>query len=381
MKPMCNLQPSLPCYPVCIMYARVLFALVLTAAVPGFAQMADHSAVGLPQDPGGVFAAVAPMYDYSAFKPWHIKATYQLYDDAGKPTEHGTYEYWWASKQVYRSSWTRGSVSYTEWHTSDGKVARQGRSEDLNYFEYKLGTTMVSPLMTAGNFDPAKFRLDEHDITEPHSVVSCYNTVPSVSKGDPAAPRTYYGLFPTYCINTKLHLLLGINDFGTQTVKFYNFKQIEGKSLARGIAFREGSNDHFTAQVDSIEELSASDPAFTPPEDAKPARIDVVQFGADIAEGLLVKKVAPVYPQDAKNAHMQGTVVFKAIIGIDGRVRDLQLLSVPAVSEDRPALWARAQLVSSAFWASSQRQYKPFLRDGEPVEVETTVSVTYSLGE
>jgi TonB family protein len=312
---------------------------------------------------------MVPSYDYSALRPWHLKATYQLYDDAGKPTEQGTYEFWWASEQVYRSSWTRGSATYTEWHTADGKVAYEGRSEALNYFEYKLETAMRSPLTSAGELDPAKFRLDDHRATLSHSVVTCFNTVPVASKGGPA-PIPTVGLFPTYCFNTKLQILLGINYFGTQVVKFYDFKQIEDRYQARGVAFREGMHDILTAQADAISALSLSDPALTPPQSARRVRIDKVQIDADIAESLLVKKVTPVYPQDAKDAHIQGKVVLQATIGIDGKVRDLQLLSAPTAS-----------LASSAFWSVSQWQYKPYLRNGEPVEVETTVAVAYSLGQ
>jgi TonB family protein len=353
-----------------MMYIQAFLALLLAAALPGLSQTADNSAADLPQDPGGVFTAFAPSYDYSTLKPGHLKATYQLYDDAGKPTEQGSYEYWWASKQVYRSSWTRGSATYTVWHIADGKVAHQGKSEAFNYFEHKLETAVRSPLSSAGEFDPAKFRVDPHGFTaSAGSVVSCFNTVPTTLNEDPVQ-ASKSGLFPTFCFNTKLQLLLGIQYLGAQVVKFTEFTQFEGKLLAHGVSFHEGTHDILTAHVDAISELDPSDSALVPPQGAKLVRIDRVQIGADIADGLLVKKVAPVYPQDAKVAHIQGRVVLQAIIGFDGRVRDLQLLSAPSAS-----------LANSAFWSASQWQYKPYLRDGEPAELDTTIEVTYSLGQ
>jgi TonB family protein len=344
---------------------RIFFAFFLTAALPGFGQAAINSGAGLPEDPGGVFAAIASSYDYSTLKPWHLKATYQLYDDAGKPTEQGTYEYWSASKQVFRSSWTRGSATYTEWHMADGQVAYQGKSELLNYFEHKLAVAFLSPLTSAGELDSTKFRLDDHAVTAPGSVVSCYNTVP-VAPTEDHTQTPSSGLFPQYCFNTKKQLLLGIYSFGGQVVKFNAFTQIEGKNLAHMVYFREDTHDILSAQVDAIGAISPSDPELTPPPSAKTARIDKVQVGADVAEGLLVKKVAPVYPQEAKDVHVQGKVILQAFIGIDGRVRGLQLLSAPAAS-----------LASSAFWSVSQWQYKPYLRNGVPVEVETTITVSY----
>jgi hypothetical protein len=66
----------------------------------------------LPKDPREIFAAAAKSYDFSdaSLKPWHLKASYQLYKQNGKPTAQGTYEYWWASPKTYRSTWMRGGV-------------------------------------------------------------------------------------------------------------------------------------------------------------------------------------------------------------------------------------------------------------------------------
>jgi TonB family protein len=374
LKLMHNPLPSLLCYPFC-MYTRVFLALVLAAALPGLGHAVDDDVTpGLPQDPGGVFTVAAITSDYSTLKPGHLKATYQLYDDAGKPTEQGTYEYWWTSKQVYRSSWTRGSVNYSVWHTADGKVAYQGSSKELNYFEYRLETAFRSPLTSAGEVDPAKFRLDPNGFTaSAGSVVTCFNATPITPKEDKVETLTvgsfHNSIFHTYCINTKVGILLGIYSFGTQAVKFSNFQRIEGRYLAREVCFREDQRDILSAKVDTMDTLSPTDPALTPPQEAQLVRVDRVQLGADFAESLLVKKVAPVYPQDAKDAQTQGKVVFQAVIGTDGKVHDLQLLSAPAAS-----------LATSAFWSVSQWQYKPYLHNGEPVEAETTVDVTYSLG-
>ena len=373
----CRLSPLLSCRALYVALAGASCGLSVAATQQVFAQTADSS--GLPRDPGAVLAAVASRYDYSALKPWHLKAAYQLFDDSGKPAEKGIFEYWWAAKESYRSSWTRGHVSYTEWHTADGKVAHEGNSEELSYFEYKLGSALVSPLTAAGKIDSTKFRLDDHDVTEPHSVVSCYVTVPSEPKADPATTKGYYDMFPTFCLNTKLHLLLGINDFGTQTVKFYAFKELqtEGKYLAHGLAFRQGDRDLLTAQVESVEEFSPADSPVTPPQSAKVAGGEIVPLDASAAQGLLRNKIEPDYPQKAKDGDIHGTVTFEAIIGSDGKIRDLQLLSAPAVRAEPPARWARNELVSSAFWAVSQEEYKPYLRNGEPVEVKTTVAVTF----
>jgi protein TonB len=84
---------------------------------------------------------------------------------------------------------------------------------------------------------------------------------------------------------------------------------------------------------------------------------------------MLLKKQVPFYPQEAMDAHISGTVVLQAIIGRDGGVHDLHVISAPAPS-----------LAISALWAVSQWQYKPYMLNGEPTEVQTTVNVIFSMG-
>jgi protein TonB len=108
----------------------------------------------------------------------------------------------------------------------------------------------------------------------------------------------------------------------------------------------------------------------TPPVDVPSAKTDKLeQISPAVMTGALIKKQQPVYPQDAKDVHVSGTVVLQAIIGMDGRIHDLRVVSAPWPS-----------LVASAMWAVSQWQYKPYLLNGDPVDVETSINVIYSLG-
>jgi TonB family protein len=77
--------------------------------------------------------------------------------------------------------------------------------------------------------------------------------------------------------------------------------------------------------------------------------------------------VAPVYPPLARQARIQGIVVLKAIISKSGDVESLQLVSGHPV------------LAPASIEAVKQWKYRPFLVDGEPVEVETTVQVNFTL--
>ena len=93
-----------------------------------------------------------------------------------------------------------------------------------------------------------------------------------------------------------------------------------------------------------------------------PARIS-----GGVMAGQVVSKVAPVYPPDAKAAGVQGAVVLRAVISTAGEVENLQVISGPK------------ELLGSAIDAVRQWTYKPYLLNGEPTEVETTITVNYQL--
>ena len=102
-------------------------------------------------------------------------------------------------------------------------------------------------------------------------------------------------------------------------------------------------------------------PKFIP---ATPQRVRVSQ---GVTKGLLVHRIEPPYPPLAKAARVQGEVVLKAVINRDGDIQDLQLVS------------GHPMLVPAAIAAVKQWRYKPYLLNGQPVEVETTVTVIFTL--
>jgi protein TonB len=102
-----------------------------------------------------------------------------------------------------------------------------------------------------------------------------------------------------------------------------------------------------------------------PPPKAAPQRVRV---GGNVQQAKMVRMVQPVYPTIAKQAHIQGTVILHAIIAKDGTVQELQLVGGPPL------------LVKNAMDAVKQWRYQPTLLNGDPVEVDTTISVIFSLG-
>jgi TonB family protein len=351
------------------MRALGLVAVLFVGIQAGFGQTESNAAQGLPSDPRELLAAAAPFYDFSdaGLKPWHFKASYQLYDEQGNPSEPGTYEYWWASPQVHRSTWTRGNSTHTDWHTADGKHAYQATGERLNFFEYKLQTAFLSPLPKADDLDSTKVRLDRQNVQVGSAKLPCIMVVPLMPQHG-QVQTVPLGLFPTYCFDTKTPVLRISYSWGTVTTEFNQIVKLQGKYMAKEILLFEGKRKILSATVDSIAGLPAADPAMIPGPDVTVSDSKKVDISGGVAQGMLLKKIVPVYPQDAKDARVSGTVLLQATIGMDGGIHDLRVLSAPWPS-----------LAASALWSVSHWEYKPYLMNGEPVEVKTTINVVFSL--
>jgi len=100
------------------------------------------------------------------------------------------------------------------------------------------------------------------------------------------------------------------------------------------------------------------------PKVATPQRVRVSQ---GVSQGLIIKKVQPPYPPLARQARIQGQVILQAEISKDGSIENLRLIS------------GHPMLAPAAIEAVKQWRYKPYLLNGEPVAVETTVMVNFSL--
>lgn len=92
-----------------------------------------------------------------------------------------------------------------------------------------------------------------------------------------------------------------------------------------------------------------------------------VRISQGVTKGLLIHRMEPVYPPLAKAARVQGEVVLSAVIDVNGQITNLQLVS------------GHPMLVPSALAAVKEWRYKPYLLNGAPVEVETTITVIFSL--
>ncbi|HUI84064.1 MAG TPA: energy transducer TonB [Candidatus Binatia bacterium] len=111
-----------------------------------------------------------------------------------------------------------------------------------------------------------------------------------------------------------------------------------------------------------ITELLRSTPAVVPK-----VALQKVRVSSGVAEGWLILQVEPGYPALARQARIQGTVVLQAVIGRDGTVQDLHVVS------------GHPLLIAAAIDAVKQWRYKPYRLNGAPVEVDTQINVNFTL--
>lgn len=98
------------------------------------------------------------------------------------------------------------------------------------------------------------------------------------------------------------------------------------------------------------------------PKPARPVRVSVMM------DGYLVHRVQPDYPELAKRARIQGPVEIAALISKQGTIENLQILK------------GHPMLVGAALNAVKQWRYRPYVLNGDPIEVDTKISVIFSLG-
>ncbi|MGC1647294.1 MAG: energy transducer TonB [Candidatus Sulfotelmatobacter sp.] len=118
---------------------------------------------------------------------------------------------------------------------------------------------------------------------------------------------------------------------------------------------KDGATEVAPSRPEAVRPLSG----FTQPERVK--------VSSGVTTGLLIKKVNPIYPPDARAAYIQGTVVLRAEISKAGDITDLELVEGPI------------ELAGSAVAAVRQWKYKPYLLMGQPVTVDTQIQVNYQL--
>jgi len=105
-----------------------------------------------------------------------------------------------------------------------------------------------------------------------------------------------------------------------------------------------------------------------PPPAVRAAIPRSVSISSGVIEGYILRRTTPIYPPIARTVGVSGTVTLAATISKDGSIENLRVLS------------GHPMLRQAALDAVQQWRYRPYLLNGQPVDVETTINVVFNLG-
>jgi TonB family protein len=178
-------------------------------------------------------------------------------------------------------------------------------------------------------------------------------------------------------------MVLGLSDQSRDellsTLPVHEGDTLNSENVVKAEAAVKTFDEHLTVvwlkEPNGDRTLLISAPGVPPPPPPPPAGgipqnpPQRIKVGSNVQSAMIVSKVPPVYPQLAKSAGVQGVVRLAAVIAKDGTMQELHVLEGPPL------------LVQAAMDAVKQWTYRPTLLNGEPISVETTIEVNFTLNQ
>ena len=304
-----------------------------------------------------------------AGKPFHLQMTFQLYSLEGKAAETGTIEEWWYSQQdhhtvIHSRSLNRDSDVPEAF---DEKTAREENLVDglldLTLQPVPKGYAHgVSDMNEAErSFGKATLTCLEAKSAKPTGVFMMPSTTTVCTDKGTEVVRAV--LFPQA---SKAFLRNSIGKLGDifvgmdEQIQWFDRQAIAGKvTLLTTIPAKA---------IEPPPDAAASSGApGTKPVTAAPAN-KTPRIAGGVVAGLRTKSVQPEYPMIAKQGRISGVVLLAAVISKEGSIEHLVVLG----STDQ--MFSEAAVAAVRQW-----QYKPFLLNGSPTDVETTITVNFNI--
>lgn len=302
--------------------------------------------------------------DDPALKPWHLKISFQLFDAKGQPAESGTIEEWWQSSSSYKIVYASPSYSATVMQTKGSYY----ETKDAGSPPYLLDVVLkqvVHPMPSPADVDDSR----------PEQQKQKFGKIPlecvMLSQDLPRAVIPL-GLFPTYCFDPGENSLRAAFNFGSQLTVRNQIGRFQQREVAIEQMTSLNSVNAISGHIDKLEAMTFSDSDFVVGSDLEAVGTDskaIPKVGSGIMQGMLLTQPRPNYPQRAKGNHVSGAVVMRARIGQDGHIHSLKLTKV--VDPD---------LAIAALEAVRKWTYKPYILNGKPVEVDTTITMNFNFG-
>jgi TonB family protein len=355
----------------------VVMGVVLIASAAGVRAQGDAQATSA--DEWGKLVA-ANNLDIKGNAPFDLAMTFQTYGMDGKPTETGTVEEWWGAPGSRRVEVHLAGLN------EDGS-APEGAAPALvrdAYLVRQLLEAAVDPVPLA----PMASRLLATRNGEP---VAETRMSGSQAIGEMTKQSVKFGKVKLDCTAPKLsskemdmNAIPATMCVEPQTVDVLILEGLGGKEavvragtgkfrdtfVALNLRVIYMGRDAITGKLTTMRTFDPATSAVKLPEVMAPkvSGPENAHVAGGVIDGNRIAFVEPAYPEMAKMQHLSGSVLLGAVIGKDGAIRSL----APLASTDR-------MFTDSATTAVKRWRYKPYLLNGEPVEVDTTITINFAL--
>jgi len=334
------------------------------------------TSLALPTDPEEFLKLAAKVNGLAAdsIVPWHVHATFQILDEAGKVQESGTYEAFWKSPDKYKMIYSSPSYNRTIWANDSGNFATTnpkwpGQIEWM--IRRSLFDVTPEPRMSES--------WETHDGATSNGIkLKCLSLHPPM---EGLSPRK----MPSYCFDPGTPVLrLGSEAFQFYQATFNNIAHIQGAYVAKDVRLIRAGHSYFQIHVESLDALPDIDESIflsDPGVPSVPRRLIVdsdvrsIQtvyesgpvccylappdsIGTNQQQGSLVRKEGNLMRRQESLMYDRAVIV-QVLVDKKGKVRDARPISGDL----------RAQ--SLALAGARKWEFKPFIVQGEPHEFYT----------
>ena len=306
-------------------------------------------------------AAESTSIDDPGLKPWHLKLDVQLYDFKGNASEKGTIEEWWApgrDKRVFDMP----SYRATEIRSGNSTFRTIGQPT-VPYLLNESLEFVIHPVVPRKAIDESDLELK----TESFGKVKLDCIL--LHKHGANSGSIPVGAVPTFCLDTGGVDQLRISWLDPEVLTRNGIGLFQERRVGVETSITLYRVKAISAHVEVLESKAFDPSIFTPDNGLEDRSDDPIWVTAGSTINTAIRKVAPVYPNDAKAAHISGSVMLLLTIATDGHVSDVSVVGNPDHS-----------LAQSAMTAVEQWVYTPYLVNGVAVKVRTTFTVHYNFG-
>ena len=295
-------------------------------------------------------------------KPWHLKAQYQIVEDGVPKPVPGTVEEWYTGPNQWKRAYQSPEAQLTgaEWSvTRTAHYHAKPKTEDgfdASRLHLRIIRPVVAPLYQAGYIKP-EYDLEIGRVNAPGIVLKCVSVANAARYAEPANPDF---ALPTTCFDPDSHLRLVMA--GDTTIQFDDIQMFQDRAVARDVKVIVHGQLNAEIKVSVLEPLAASDFDLVKPPSNAIAEPYSIEPGNPTPESVF--EVGASIPIPPEGFPFHGTVSVPVILQKDGSVK---------INRDGPKDWTREDVVDAVARAVVKWKYKPYLLDGQPIEVGLTI--------